>query len=453
MAILLLENGGEILLENSSIWGIELETTPICEFKIVNNLLVDSNRSAWIGGIYNALAGIEFHPFTSDTNGLGYFEIGDRILVTDPNNKQYSVLVLDIVINITGGIMETISAGVPNQTVTNYSFAGVIGQKITNTEIVVNKQQGEIDVINSDIVGNTSQITVLASSINSSVSNITNTLNGALTNISNNTNAIATTQTNITTLNQTATNIQAQISHLGGVNLIKNSVGLKGNLNEWQLFDNNGSLIDSRNNGNIDQSTDTINNTESGSAINLQNQYILETFSTIIGQNYTLYLRYKDILAFNISLTGITTFSPTISSTWNVLKFGFTATGNLTTLKIENLAGANATISDIVVKLGDASGWIQAPNEAYGKNFTFDKFGFSVTSLTDPFKAVLDEQKLTMYDTSGGGSRIVMQVSKDSGLVTQLTVQDQFTLQRYNNPASELRIIPTDKGAMLIIND
>ena len=453
MALLLLENGGKFLLENSNVWGLELETSPICEFKIINNLLVDANRSLWISGIYNSLAGIEFHPFSADTVGLGYFEIGDRITLTDPNGNEYSVIIFDIVISITGGLIETISASVPNQTATNYSFAGVIGQKITNTEIVVNKQQGEIDVINSDIVGNTSQITVLASSINSSVSNITNTLNGALTNISNNTNAIATTQTNITTLNQTATNIQAQISHLGGVNLIKNSVGLKGNLNEWQLFDGSGSLIDSRNNGVIDQSTDTLNNTESGSAINIQNQYILETFSTIAGQSYTLYFKYKDTLAINISITGITTFSPAISATWSVLKYGFIATGNSTTLRIENLTASNATISDIVVKLGDASGWIQAPNEVYGKNFTFDKLGFSVTSLTDPFKAVLDEQKLTIYDTSGGGSRIVMQVSKDSGLVTQLTVQDQFTLQRYNNPASELRIIPTDKGAMLIIND
>ena len=107
----------------------------------------------------------------------------------------------------------------------------------------------------------------------------------------------------------------------------------------------------------------------------------------------------------------------------------------------------------MVFKIGDATGWVQAPNEVYGSNFRFDKDGFSVSSLTDTFKAVLDNTQLGMYDTAGASDRVLALFSKDAGLITKLVAQEEFVVRRYGNDAKSMRIIPTETGCMIVIND
>lgn len=423
-----------------------IDANGLTEIKIKNNRIADSDRETWITEIFSTLFELEFYPFSTTTNGLGYFQIGDRIEVTDLNSVTREVVVMGFELKITGGLKEKLFCDIPDKNSTNYNTAGIINQRIRQTEIIVDKQKGEIIIINQDLNDSVAQINLTTDTITSSV-------NQALQLIDQNQDDITDIRTDITTLQQTADALELAVEGIGGTNLLKNSVGLKGNLAEWQELDSNGNPIDSRNGGTIVQTTDVETNSESGSAIQLLNQFILQTFPTIAGETYTVYSRYKSNGVGTLKLTGFSNITIPTSADWTIFKHQFVAASSSTTLTIETGSGITGTFTDIICKLGDVNGWMQAPNEVYGANFRFDKEGFQITSLTDTFKSLLDNQKLAVYDTAGGSDRIIMLVSKDSGKITKLTVQDEFIVQRYENSSKSVRIIPTTTGAMLVIND
>ena len=102
-----------------------IATYGLNEFKIINNDIVDDDRGTWITEIFNALFGIMYYPFEAQTVGLGYFEVGDRIKVTDLAGNTFEVLVMNIDLSMTGGLSETISAKIPEKSTTPYQYAGV----------------------------------------------------------------------------------------------------------------------------------------------------------------------------------------------------------------------------------------------------------------------------------------------------------------------------------------
>lgn len=426
-----------------------IDTNGLTEIKIENNELVDEDRETYVQPIFDELFGLEYYPFKATTNGLGYIQIGDRLTVTDPTEVSREVVVFTVILDLTGGMKETLEAKSPDKSSTNYNTAGILGMKIKNTEIIVNKQTGEITII-------TSNLNEAVAQINLSIDTITSSVNSAINQGDVNADAIADLQENLAELTLTAEALEVAVSGIGGTNLLKNSVGLKGSIAEWQVLDSNGNPVDADNNGTIDQSTDVINNSESGSAIRLDEQFIQQTFATIQGETYTIYFRYKSNDTCKLSVTGLTDITLPAAADWTVYKQQFLGSASTTTVKFDNTAeGASAYIilTDTIVKLGDASGWMQAPNEVYGANFRFDKDGFLLTDPTSKFKAILTNESLTVYDTSSGSDRIVMQVSKDLGKITKLTAQDQFVVQRYENSASSMRMIPVEGGVFLVIND
>ncbi len=618
------------------------------ELKIENNLIVDGDREAYITDTFNALKGIKYFPFEAKTTGLGYLEVGDVIKVTDKTPTEHTVLITDVEFNLTGGLNEVIKGQSPDKTTTNYEVAGIIGKRIKNTEIIVNKQEGEI----LSLVDDTTQIRQTAEAISL-------TAQTALNNSETNAENIEGLQSDVTTLEARADGLDIAVTQTGGSNLLKNSSGLKGSLEEWvqtttdinivstdsfdtlsedweqhktenegygqeptvtidgsvsidldllegnfsshwlqkiisldnsavslkvnnmaitsgmgilsqqiyitdavqesvwiviDVINQNGtftlnmyakvlgqvlhdeqeainistypyirirvdtgsvffeisedgivwevegqfSITDNINleNGwvglytdgqgygddivaNIEyddfsvwrylatematviSDTDIAMNTESGSAIEVEGNYIEQTVDTIPNQLYTFFCRFKKFGDVTVDLTGAGLEEPLdltvddyVDEEWAVFKYQFTTLGEQVTLKIDATAEDSwAIVGDMVLKIGDVTGWVQAPNEVYGKNFRFDKEGFSVTSQTDPFKSVLDNTKLAVYDTSSGGQRVVMVVSKDSGKISSLVAQETLSVQRYENPASRVRFIPTSTGCMIVVND
>ena len=419
------------------------------EVRIENNLIADSNRELWLDAVWNELYGLEFYPTRAEYNGLGYLQVGDRIKVKDLNNNEYETIVDSVDILIAGGMKEVVESKTPDKTRSDYRTAGVVGQKIKRTEIIVDKQEGEIILVNENLNSSIAQINV-------SIDNITSSVQSVQDQADQNSDDIEDLNSDVTTLEQRADSLELSVKGIGGTNLLKNSVGLKNNIEEWQEFDSNGNLIDSNNDATIVQDTDVTTNSESGSGLKISNQFIVQTFSTINGESYTFYCRYKSNTSFTINITGVGDITVPASSSWAVFKYTFTAGSTTTTLKITNVssgAGAEATLTDNIVKLGDVNGWMQAPNEVYGKNYRFDKDGFQITSLDSTFKSLLDNEKLAVYDSAGGSDKIVMLVSKDSGRITNLTAQDLLVVRRYENDNKAARFIPTDTGLFLTIND
>ena len=483
------------------------------EFKIVNNLIMDTDRESYIEAISGELFGIMYYPFEAETEGLGYFEIGDRVKVTDLASTEYEVLIMNISLSMAGGLKETLSAETPEKSTTDYDYAGILGKTIKDTQIIVNKQDGEIQIINSTMetvaiitrqatapvdpeinnlwfntsdnaiyiwngeewtitgltiedLGNyytkgetNAEIQVVADAIQLSVENLDTRVGDTEVDIDGNAVDIIDVQSDIASLELRADGLEIDVESVGGTNLLKNSVGLKGSIEEWRKFDAEGVIIDADNDGTVVNTSSVVENTESGSAIRIEEQFIIQTASTIIGMPYTFYCRFNKLEGLDLDITGAgetleITAGDYVDETWAVFKYEFTANSDQTEVKISNVdsgAGAYAILSDMVLKAGIVSGWVQAPNEVYGSNFRFDKDGFSVTSPTDNFKALLDNTKLAMYDTTSGDRTLAL-FSKDAGLITSLIAQDEFTIQRYENSEKSTRFIPTSTGCMITVN-
>ena len=395
-----------------------IDANGLTEIKIENNLLVDDDRETAVTPMLTELNGLTMFPFEADSDGLAYFQIGDRITVEDTSSNEYDTVITYISLDITGGVSETLKCVRPDKTSTDYKTAGIIGQRIRNTQIIVNRQTGVITLLNSDIT----DIEQL-----------------------------------ITTLTQTIEDIQIQVSTIGGENLLKNSVGLKGDIKTWQLLDSDGDPVDVRNDGTILQTSDVQNNTESGSGIQIANQYIFQNIPTIAGETYTFYCRFNKTGDCVLSITGyedqLLTADLYVDSEWGVFAFEFEATGPTTEIRLETPTGDECIIADAVAKRGDVTGWVQAPNEVYGSNFKFDKEGFEINSLTSTLKSILDNDSLSIYDTASGVDRLLMQIATDQSKITNLTVQNQLTVQRYENSEKAVRLIATATGATLVINN
>jgi hypothetical protein len=416
---------------------VELDSTSqatygVIEYKIINNIALDSDRASYITPLFNAIKLLKYYPSDNEAIGTIELEVGDRIIIEDPDENQLETVITRIDINEFNVSIESEAIDKGDSPL---QYAGVIGQKIKNTQIIVDKQQGEIQLL----VDETASIVLSNESISLTAQN-------ALDLAESNQEGLNTQQSQITTLEQTVDNLTISVSNIGGSNLLNNSSGLKGTIEEWKEDES-----EARNDGTIEDTTSTRENTEAGVGIRINNQYIKQTVPTLTGEVYTLYCRFFKTNTTNANISGVGNVELTgNNSEWTVFKYQFTASSNSTTI-IFDTNGAYCILADIVLKSGDVNGWVQAPNEVYGANFRFDKDGFKISSLTDSFESILDNQSLSVRDTSA--DRTVMRITKDEGLVTKLTAQDELTVQRYENSESAVRFIPTSTGLILVIND
>lgn len=161
------------------------------ELKLVNNQILDNIRDDTISSIFDQVKGISYYPFNTDTEGLGYFEIGDRLTITDDNAESKSVVVWNSSLTIDGGIKEKLYANIEPLSDTDYTKAGNsrLRGNVRRTQLQVDKQAGEISALVSDMYN----------------------LDGVV-------------NTKYTELLQDNESIKATVQGAGGVNLLKNSV-------------------------------------------------------------------------------------------------------------------------------------------------------------------------------------------------------------------------------------
>lgn len=160
----------------------------LTEVKLANNEIMDDDRTYFIGNILTAVDGIEWTGFQATTVGLGWFECGDRLEFEDDEGNQVEGIVTYHKITVDGGIKEELKGVVPEETTTNYKLAGGVLKTIYNTEIKVDKQGQEINLIVEE-----------------------------QTNFENQTNA------NFTQVTQNIHSVVTSVQNSGGNNLIKNS--------------------------------------------------------------------------------------------------------------------------------------------------------------------------------------------------------------------------------------
>jgi hypothetical protein len=148
----------------------------LTELNIANNQIVDKDRETAITEIYNELKGKYFYPFEIETEGLGWYEIGDILDIQNNNNEKFQVIVLDYEISIDGGIKETLKAEAETKIQSQYQYASNISKRLKNTEIIVNKQEQNIQSLVLDMYDKNGKVTENYTKVQQSIDSIINSI-------------------------------------------------------------------------------------------------------------------------------------------------------------------------------------------------------------------------------------------------------------------------------------
>ena len=133
-----------IYLENVA----DVQANGLTEFKIENNEIIDKDRENAITPIFDALNGISYYPFESTTEGLGWYEIADNLIIVNDIGEEYKTSLFNYSITIDGSVKETLKTTAESKTQTQYQYATTISKQIQkNTELIVNKQEQYIKSI------------------------------------------------------------------------------------------------------------------------------------------------------------------------------------------------------------------------------------------------------------------------------------------------------------------
>lgn len=86
------------------------------QLRLENNLILDDEKETEITDISGELTGLTFYPFDARTVGLGYFEPGDMVTLTDRNDNTYNGLVFNIELEHSeSGFRERIFSEIPKK--------------------------------------------------------------------------------------------------------------------------------------------------------------------------------------------------------------------------------------------------------------------------------------------------------------------------------------------------
>jgi hypothetical protein len=182
-----------------------VETYGLTEVKIENNEIIDKYRDNAMTAIYGAVSGLKYYPFETTTEGLGWYEIGDKITIANDTGDLFPTVVLNYTVNVAGSIKETLKATAETKTQTQYQYATTIAKRVKNTEVIVNKQDQYIKQLVSDMYEEDGVV-----------------------------------NEKFTSIYQDIENIVANVQNSGGANLLKNSVmfayDAKGVPSDWELI-------------------------------------------------------------------------------------------------------------------------------------------------------------------------------------------------------------------------
>lgn len=333
----------------------------IVEVKLANNEILDDNRENMAQPILNAIKGFEFYPFEATTEGHGWYECGDRVIMTDGVNS-WDVVITDIKLTIDGALKEVIKGIAPDEAQTNYALAGGITKTVYNTEIKVDKQGQTIESIVEE------QIT-LENQVNE----------------------------NYTTITQTISDVVTSVQNSGGNNLLKNSamyaLGEDGLPISWTVT-GSGSL-------DIAPSAEAaVNGSLSRQNITLRDMQILQTVdvkadnSSITEKTYYSFSCKIKKTAVGECLIRIT--DGTQAGVWEIAlnngdesfygDFGIEKmlpnTSNLT-VSVYASNDAEFSINDMMLAVGDyKTQWTQANGEFANTQVSIDNSGVTVRSST-----------------------------------------------------------------------
>lgn len=381
------------------------------EVKLANNEILDDDRETLAQPILDAVDGFYFYPFEITTEGHGWYEVGDRLTITDGTNS-WEIIVSNISLSIGNGIKEVIKGIAPSDAQTNYALAGGITKTIYNTEIKVDKQGQEIvsvvsrqDQFENQTLENFSQVT-------------------------QNINSITTT-----------------IQTTGGGNLIHNSVGYN--------IDSDRNLVNWSKTGtvNSESSPESVSyGAISGNQINIFASSSITQRIIVDGsgnQLYTFSLRAKKGATGTATIhlrNNLDDYTITIPEGEAVLWNNYSLVGiepHSTYFDVviqTNSTVTELSVTDLMMTVGDSTTpWVSASDEILSKNVAVDSSGVTVRSNTTNDYVQLNELGLNGFSDASGSMENVFTVNRDTTEVSKLKTRNQISM-------SPIKIIPIKSG-------
>ena len=333
----------------------------LTELKLANNEILDDDRELLAQPILDAVDGFYFYPFEITTEGHGWYEVGDRLTITDGTNA-WEIIISSITLTIGPGLKEIIKGVAPTETKTNYALAGGITKTIYNTEIKVDKQGQTIESI-------VAEQTALENQVND----------------------------NYTTITQSISNVVTSVQNSGGNNLIKNSAMYSLDNNglplSWTLSGNGTITIapsaEAAVNGSLSRQNISLRNKTAAQVIDVKadNSSITDktyySFSckikkTAIGECYVRITDGTESGIWEIFLdNGDESFYDD-----HVLEAILPNSSNLT-IEVYGSSDSEFSITDMMLAVGNyRSQWTQANGEFANTQVTIDNSGVTIRSNT-----------------------------------------------------------------------
>lgn len=140
-----------------------IEENGLCEIKIKDNQIMnDNNRDTFLPGLLEALDGLEYYINDFTSTGITYYDLCDKYFVSI-DGKKYKCIMFNNEVDITQGLEEQVYTEMPEESETDYNTASKTDRTRNRAQIIVNKQEAEIQQLASKIVNVSNTISGLGS--------------------------------------------------------------------------------------------------------------------------------------------------------------------------------------------------------------------------------------------------------------------------------------------------
>lgn len=370
-------------------------------------------RNEIIDGLFAVLFGAKYTGFKARTIGFNYFDALDKVTITSTQDLAFDTYIFNQVINFDMGKL-TVDFTTTALTSAEEEYKNIDNQELVNqrTEIIVNKHEGKIVAVTQEIVGLQKQNVT-----------VSQTLEGITTEV----NKIAPLQKQTNELKIKVDGIENTMQYKGGYNLIYNSVKQFGNDGYTGAFV-------------TFQSTDTINNLISKSAIMLDNGTDSTTISLPNGQ-HNFSAMYKKLISGAVCTITVNGEVLTLTETdWTSIDLTFEVSDNTVVIEYDSNTDSSCLVGDVLLILGDTKQvWTPNPNEIYTDTVKISR-GIEVSSNTSNTKLLADTDGTRVVNKST--DEVVAEFTDDG------TVTKDITAERGNIG----EILITDMGTQTWLN-
>ncbi|MBS5858019.1 MAG: hypothetical protein KIC60_05995 [Clostridium sp.] len=338
--------------------------------RIDNNQIMDRNRENFIVDIFNKIKGLEYYVFEFTSFGFGYFEFGDVVTLKNLKGEKFKTILFNIIENIDSGIKEKSYTEETNYSETKYEYATGIEKRLTNTEIICNKQDNQIKMIIEQQGETENKVNSISMDLESTELKIQNSQNE--------------TNEKIESLKQTIEGLTNNVSTTGGDNMFSYAS---------ENFD-----------GNIEEYTDTDikNNSVSGLAYKVKVGTAKQTIQVKNG-TYTISFLYKKLVNLANGAIGINEQRWELEDTDGEFKekqFTIEIKSNTIEFRIYSDTDDAFIITDLMCNIGNMKQtWSQNANETITDTVQIGK-GISVKSSTKNTELKADADGVRINNTN-----------------------------------------------------